>query len=516
MSPKPKAVWSEWSLFGVVLLLVLACSAFHIKQALAGHSIYRDQHLGTAVVWAKEGINLLKPTIIGFNANHTPTPQEFPFWQALTALMFKALGPWFGWGNVVSLISVFSALYPRYQLAVRCGGRRTGIWALVFFVAQPLIFIEAGKAGVDGFSEATQIWYLYFGVLLLEKPGIITGLLAALGATLCVLSKLPFYMAASLALLFLLLLNHRNSLKSWIGLAAVGIFSAALFFAWTHYTDQCIADAKFVYVDLRLRVDHQWNKQMFDWYFGDMHFRMNPANWAKGAWRVLNACFGSFILVSLPLYSLLFLKKNSVVPKVMLAGVILTILVFVHLVLKHTHYYLMLTPVFALLSAVAMVDLEKRIIPEERWQSNLSFCIGVLVLLLSLAQGLVGLRITVELDPFESNMAKVIEQRTRPSDKLLIVLGGWGGNCLMLSHREGLSILTTKFLENPANLKEIKELGYNKLVMLSESPILVATQISNPGGSDYKRATYDDFSSPIVKNWPVLYQTDDIVIRDIP
>src|SRR2546429_8074802 len=75
-----------------VLVWIGAITAFHLGSAAAGHSIFRDIHLGTALEYAKGSINLLKPIVVGFNLNNTPTPQELPVWQALTGLVFKLAG----------------------------------------------------------------------------------------------------------------------------------------------------------------------------------------------------------------------------------------------------------------------------------------------------------------------------------------------------------------------------------------------------------------------------------------
>src|SRR5271169_6095222 len=86
------------------VLLVAACFAaatclFHLASARAGHPLYRDQHLGTALRYAQTKIDLTRPIIVGFNANQAPTPQELPLWQAACALVFKSFGFWYGWAN---------------------------------------------------------------------------------------------------------------------------------------------------------------------------------------------------------------------------------------------------------------------------------------------------------------------------------------------------------------------------------------------------------------------------------
>ena len=90
----------------IALLLAMGIGivAFHLTYAAAGFSHYRDQHLGTALIYAREGVDLLRPIIVGFNANNAPTPQEFPIWQAAASLPMRWFGEWFGWANIVSLL----------------------------------------------------------------------------------------------------------------------------------------------------------------------------------------------------------------------------------------------------------------------------------------------------------------------------------------------------------------------------------------------------------------------------
>jgi hypothetical protein len=94
--------------------------------------------------------------------------------------------------------------------------------------------------------------------------------------------------------------------------------------------------------------------------------------------------------------------------------------------------------------------------------------------------------------------------------------GGWGGNEFMLSDRQGLSIWDTRMLEKPEVLARLKGLGYTKLVMVSDSPLLTAVQQIHPGESKLARQTYNDFLTDAVKDWPTVYQTDDILIKSIP
>src|SRR5271166_3722000 len=99
-----------------VLFFAAGLVFFEIWMATTNHDNSRDQHLGGAVAYAKGHIDLLRPMLLGFNANGTPTPLEFPIWQALTSIFMKCFGIWYGWGNLVSLAFLFSSLWALFDL----------------------------------------------------------------------------------------------------------------------------------------------------------------------------------------------------------------------------------------------------------------------------------------------------------------------------------------------------------------------------------------------------------------
>jgi hypothetical protein len=510
MSEKRTPAWSNLQLLTLAACFLVASGVFHLAHAAAGKSFYRDQHLGAALEYAKNRIDLFRPIIVGFNANQTPTPLELPLWQALTALAFRIFGPWFGWANLTSLLLFSTCPFPLYQLAKIRSGPRCACWTLVFFLSQPLIFFYAGVAGTDGFSIAGAIWFLFFAVKLLQQPCWIWWSMACASGIVAALSKLPFFMATGLAVFFLVVTFHRDSLPAWLLMGGVAICVGAVFLAWTVYTNRCFARAELPHMDLRISTPGT-----FFWWFGDWHYRLSPFNWAKGAWRLLNACFGGVTLAGLFMASLVFLRQD-VFAKLWLAGAIITTLIFTHVVLHHWHYYLMFAPAIALISAQAAQAWEKHLVFESRWKARLGLGIIAVSLLLSVAEGLAAMKTYVMPDPYHREIVKIIKLHSKTSDKLLIQGGGWGGEELFLANREGLSVWDTQLLENRETYRRLKELGYTRLVMITESPLLVAAQAGVPGGNGLVRASYRQFMTPVVEKWPTLYQDENILIKTIP
>jgi hypothetical protein len=502
---------SDKAVYVLLGILVIACIAFSLLCAWKGFPLYRDIHLGTAVEYSKHSINIASTQIVGFNATGTPTIQEFPIWQMLAAMALKTLGPWWGWTNAVSSLIFVTSLYPLYMLGRAFMGHQGGLWTLVFYLTQPLVFRYFGLASTDGTSVTAMIWFLYLGYRILTETSfnILLWSGALIAGTFTALLKLPFFMSAGLALLGYHLLTNAKSYKRLCSLASIGFIVGCIFLIWTRYTDKFQSGALFPFVDLRIS-----NPDIFFWYFGDLEYRLNPAVWIKGGWRILNCLFGSFVILGL-LFLGIFKPRPLFLPLCLLGASGITIMIFTHLILHHSHYYLMLCPAVAMLCANAFIWLKDSFPMSLQRERGLIAVVGIL-LALSLIQGLMGMKITENFDPYSQKITPIVEKYTLPTDKLLIQGGGWGGDILTLTNRTGLSIWGTKFLENPANLKKLKDLGYNKLVMISESPLMNAIQATNPGQSERKRESYETQRTEVARQWPILYQTEDIIIQEIP
>jgi hypothetical protein len=160
----------------------------------------------------------------------------------------------------------------------------------------------------------------------------------------------------------------------------------------------------------------------------------------------------------------------------------------------------------------------------------LAFVLVGVMLVFSAIDGLNAMKIPLDYDPFPLEMGQVLRQYTTPSDKLIMFdsIALWGGAELSASDRNGFYVFSIEnvqggrsskglrdLLDSDADLARLKSLGYNKLVLLSESPMQYAAQAINPDAKR-RRFTYPASISPRVDAWPVVYQTEDILIKEIP
>jgi len=70
--------------------------------------------------------------------------------------------------------------------------------------------------------------------------------------------------------------------------------------------------------------------------------------------------------------------------------------------------------------------------------------------------------------------------------------------------------------EDRGKYARLKQLGFNKLVILSESPYQNAMKIVNPGQTGIPRVMAKTFLTPLIEKWPVDYATDEVIIKEIP
>jgi len=502
-------------LFGLIV-------ALHLGSALKGKSLFRAIHLGTALEYAHSPINLLRPVVVGFNATETPTVQELPLWQAAAGLVFKATNStWYGWANLVSLFFFATGIWPFFQLARQYVGDRAAWWSLVFFLAQPLIVFTAGLGSNDASSLIITIWFLFFADTMIRSGQMRWWLPTALFACLAAITKVPFFMAAGICSVFILVANNVRSLRPWILLIAAGAVAGGVFAAWTNYTDSLAVQAEHPYVELRVSE----SSFIHYWYFGDLHTRLNPAGWLKGGWRFLHATLGSMPLVVILLVGLF--GPGNRLPKLWLLAAFLTTLVFTHLVLVHNHYYLMSCPAVALLCGSTLSRWE------DTWaqrmpQAWLRLALVGLALVLAAVDGLITMKISIYYDGYRQEMSTLISQFTKPDDKLILLGGDWGGEELFRSGRKGFYVYDVQntqgaaktrglyeLLNNDADMRRLRSLGYNKLVLISESPACFAAVAVNPG-SERKRFYYPATISKEVDAWPVLYRSEDVLIKEIP
>ena len=497
----------------LVLLLVAGLIFFELWMAATNHDICRSQHLGGAVAYAKGHIDLLRPMLLGFNANGAPTPLEFPIWQALTALLMKCFGLWYGWGNLVSLIFFFSSLWALFDLCRRMGSIRTGWWALLFSLVQPLSFLVGGQAGGESTAWTFAVWFIYSSHRMMSGGRWGWWWLASFAGCLSAMTKAPYFMTAGLTAFFWLWLSHRNSSRAWLFLVSSGLISCVAFMAWNFHCHRVYAEAEFPTIsmdafDEKSGINH--------WYFGTLAYRLNLHNWVRGGWHLGSVVFGGFSLSVLLLVATRLKKTNEA--WLWLLAAVCTTLVFTPLLLEHLNYFFIFAPPTAWLCAVAAVELEPRI-----WNLFQTSALGRAAFLLAfftatLAGTLMIIHANGLFDTYQDDIARLIKDHTTPAEKIVVWGTNWGDPFLRADRQGltgGLALQSSDWLNDPDKLKRIKQLGYKKIVLLNPSPFIVAlTSVTGKHGD--KMVDLHQALPDVAKNWPVVFDSPLVLIIQIP
>ena len=139
----------------------------------------------------------------------------------------------------------------------------------------------------------------------------------------------------------------------------------------------------------------------------------------------------------------------------------------------------------------------------------------MLALVVCTVQGLVGAHVVMLQDDYTYAMARVIQEHTRESEKLVMEGGDLTGELLVLANRNGLSVYDLKPLEDPATYERLKSLGFTKVIMVSESPLVAAVRRSTRIHLDLHRLTYHSAETPTVERLPTVLQNEDILIKEL-
>jgi hypothetical protein len=183
----------------------------------------------------------------------------------------------------------------------------------------------------------------------------------------------------------------------------------------------------------------------------------------------------------------------------------------------YSPYLFIYAPAVAWLCAMVAVELEPGI-----WNAlKAATATRCLILLVTFSVTLPGLLMFVRiglLDTYKQDVAEVIEQHTSPDEKIVVWGQSWGAPFLR-AHRQGLSggysLTDNAWFNDPDKVQLLKQLGYKKVVLINSSPFMQA--VSTVQGSKVeKQMDLHRVLPTIAKDWPVAFETSQVLIVQIP
>lgn len=361
------------SWFLVVTLLALALRLPHLGPALDDPHAWRQMDTAHyARAFAEEGFDLLRPSVCWMGP-HKAVALEFPLPEAAIGLAWRVAGSTeLIVARAVCLAFFLLAAWSFHGLAALVAGAATARWATLLYLVSPLSLFYSRAVHVD------------FAVLVCAQAcalhtlrGVERGARRELGWAAAwlvpaLLVKAPY--VVPVACLAAGVAFARGRLV-WLLRAAPLALPALVALAWWRAHAEALNAAV---PDWSFIPDYHPMTNMWRWYFGPLAQRLEPGAWLALARRLVSSVAGP---AAAPLaLAGLWLARRRPETSALLAwglGLLLHVLVFFNLNLRHDYYQLPLVALFAVLAALPLAELERRARERGRarpWLAPLLLC----------------------------------------------------------------------------------------------------------------------------------------------
>ena len=121
-------------------------------------------------------------------------------------------------------------------------------------------------------------------------------------------------------------------------------------------------------------------------------------------------------------------------------------------------------------------------------------------------------------DTFQQDVADAIRLHTTTNDKLVVWGLNWGDPFLRSGRQGftgGLQLDSSAWINDPANLTRLRQMGYTKVVLVNSSPYVVAlTALSH--NENVHWVDLQEHLPTVARDWPVLFDSKQLLIVQIP
>jgi 4-amino-4-deoxy-L-arabinose transferase-like glycosyltransferase len=201
----------------LILLLAFALRLYHIDSPVVGHHSWRQADTAAmARNYYENGYNFLYPQIDWGGNSPGYLESEFPIYQFIVALCYKAFGFTEFWGRFLSVIFSIITLYYLYKLVKSLIDEPAALWSCFFLALFPRYMFFSRTI----IPDITMIMFLVLGVYFFLQASA-SGkkhmfLLSSIFISLAVLTKI-YVLFIGLPLLYLAWLKFGKKLLSqWV------------------------------------------------------------------------------------------------------------------------------------------------------------------------------------------------------------------------------------------------------------------------------------------------------------
>ena len=407
------------------------------QPLLDNHGFRQTQTAYTARIFHEQGVDLLHPKLPVLGEPFE-VPFEFPLFQAGASLLMEV-----GLGDDVAMriagvLCFLGTALLLYGLVRHVAGRASGVAALVAFVATPFALVWGrasmieylATAGAVGFTWATISW---------RESGRASAAALALAAGLVAMLVKPttavFWIIPALAYRPVLARKEGSRTRERVWLVVLVLLPIAASGLWTRHADAIKA----------ANPNTAWltSTELARWTFGSRSQRLDPAVWGTVGGRVAAHVIGIAGVAMLAVAAVALLRSTQ---RWFWLGIVtaavLPPLVYTNLYVIHDYYLAAVSPAFAALLGLGAGFLW-RLVPRDLLAQGVLVAAGLLLVssTFALDRGYWRSVYMDDPDPETLTLARELDERTQPGDRIAVVGLDWSPAVLYYAHREGLMVV---------------------------------------------------------------------------
>jgi hypothetical protein len=417
-------VWAAAFLLAYVAIVLPSLG----QSLLENHAYRQTQTAYTAVLFAENGIDLLRPPLPVLGPPGT-VPLEFPIFQAVGAGVISAGVPADLAMRVTGLGTFLLSAVLLFVLARHLLPAAGSLIALGAFLFNPHALLYGRTSLIEYLATAGGLAFLILGIRWMERGGVLHWSSAVLAGSLAMVVKIttgPLYVLPALA--------WRSRSGQW-GFRKASVWlvigiSMAVGLVWSTYADSVRA--------ANPGTEFLAAGNQFDWFFGTVAQRLDVASWRVPIASML-ALTGSGIAVW-AIYAVRYARNHEQRPflAILLIAVAATPLVFFNLYAVHEYYFSALAPMMALAIGMAGQELLRRLTALRR-----RVVVGLAGAWVATFIGMFGswslIYGTPPEEPRVLEAAAFIREYSEPDDWLVIEGFGWNSTFLYYARRQGFA-----------------------------------------------------------------------------
>ncbi len=413
----------------LIIVLLAALRTFHLGPEIDTPHSWRQYDTKQYIDgYYQEQGGFFEPAVC-WMGGHKTLILEFPLPEYLVAKLYKLFGPHVLVARLFFLIFfLISAFYLYKILRLVFEDSVIPDVATIVYGTLPLTLFYSRAVHIDFFVFAFAFAMWYYSMRAIKEKKLMYLIVGWIFSCVAFLVKAPyvFYLAFPI----ILYAHYQGSLRWLLWRAWLFVVPVLLLYFWTRYSKETNARIP----DWSVIPNFNRFTEMWYWYFGTWQQRTMAAHWITLGGRILNEVAG-YTGLAFAVFALIFYPKNKgyYFTLTLLLSTVLYMVLFFNLNMMHDYYQLPFTVVFAVLIAMGIEFLRRRI-P----QGVLRTVVVIVGLLLVSGEAIRYAETNYyETETGMQRIAEEIRKNTSPDDLVIVSYGGLSPQCPLILQPAG-------------------------------------------------------------------------------